>query len=131
VLEDVRRLYLEDYARTWETFVGDIRVVRVSDIPGSIQLTRLLSTADSPLPVLMRAIVKEVTLVPSDDTDKTLVDKGFDALKGKREDLARILGRAGQQLPTAPTISRPESIVDDRSAVRGRTFPRRSTRSDR
>ena len=114
VLEDVRRLYLEDYARTWETFVGDIRVVRVSDMPGSIQLARLLSTADSPLPPLMRAIVKEVTLLPSDDTDKTLVDKGREVLKSKREDLARILGGPGQQLRAITVISRPEAIVDDR-----------------
>ena len=43
VLEDVRRLYLEDYARTWETFIGDIRVVRAGGHAGSIQLARLLS----------------------------------------------------------------------------------------
>jgi type VI secretion system protein ImpL len=114
VLEDVRRLYLEDYARTWETFIGDIRVVRAGDMQGSIQLARLLSATDSPLPLLMRAIVKEVTLVPSEQADKGVVEKGLDALKGKREDLERLLGRPGQQPATAAAMSRPEAIVDNR-----------------
>jgi type VI secretion system protein ImpL len=80
----------------------------------SIQLARLLSTGDSPLPQLMRAIVREVTLVPAEEKDKTLVDKGMDALKGRRDDLRQLFGRPGEPARPAAADTRPEAIVDRR-----------------
>jgi type VI secretion system protein ImpL len=113
VLEQVRRLYLEDYVQQWDTFINDIRVVRAGNVQQSIQLARILSAPDSPLPVLMRAIVKEVTLSQTEEADKSLIDKASDAVKGKKEDLARLFGRAGVAVPTG-AASRPEAMVDAR-----------------
>ena len=114
LLDDVRRLYLVDYARTWEAFINDIKLIRPTSLQQSIQSARLLSAADSPLPLLMRAIAKEVTLVKIDDADKTVVDKTTDKLKSAREDLMKLFGQTGEQTPTVTAVSSPESIVDDR-----------------
>ena len=113
LLDDVRRLYLEDYARTWEDFINDIKLLRAASLQQSIQLARILSAPDSPLPLLMRAIVKEVTLVQVEETEKSTIDKASDKVKNTREDLLKLFG---QQKPatTASALSRPESLVDQR-----------------
>ncbi len=113
LIDDVRRLYLVDYVRTWEAFINDIKLIRPTSLQQSIQSARLLSAVDSPLPLLLRAIVKEVTLVKIDDADKSVVDKTTDTLKSARENLRRLFGQAGEQTPTVTTVSSPESIVDN------------------
>ena len=113
LLDDVRRLYLEDYARIWETFVNDIKLLRAGSLQQSIQLARILSAPDSPLPLLLRAIVKEVTLVQVEEADKSSLDKATDKVKSTREDLLKLFGQ--QKLATtAGALSRPENIVDQR-----------------
>ncbi|HWR79697.1 MAG TPA: type VI secretion system membrane subunit TssM, partial [Pseudomonas sp.] len=113
LLEDVRRLYLEDYARIWEAFVSDIKLLRAGNLQQSIQLARILSAPDSPLPLLLRAIVKEVTLVQVEEADKSAIEKATDTVKTSREDLLKLFG---QQKPTssATALARPENIVDQR-----------------
>jgi type VI secretion system protein ImpL len=114
VLEDVRRLYLEDYAQVWAQFIKDIRLARAENLQKSIQLARLLSAADSPLVSLMRAIVKEVTLLDVDEEDKTVADKASDKVKIARDKLEMLFGRTAAGTPAATAGPRPESIVDDR-----------------
>lgn len=115
VLEGVRRLYLQDYANTWEAFIRDIRVIRPPGMPQSIQLAQVLSAADSPLPVLMRAIVREVTLVPTAGTDKGVAEKVADSLRGKRDEMAKLFGKAGgTSAPATGVVALPEQIVDAR-----------------
>ncbi|MBN9124935.1 MAG: type VI secretion protein [Nitrosospira sp. 56-18] len=113
ILDDVRRLYLEDYAQIWSQFIDDIRLAPVENLQKSIQLARLLSAADSPLVSLMRAIVREVTLLDVDEEDKTVADKTSDKVKIARDKLETLFGRTGTG--TSATMGvRPESIVDDR-----------------
>jgi len=120
LIGDVRRLYLEDYARAWNGFVNDVKLVRAADLQQSIMLSRALSSPDSPLPLLLRAIVKEVTLAPEEaEKDKSMVDTATDALKKKRDDLAKMFGQAGETRAAGPAALKPESIVDDQfSALR-------------
>lgn len=113
LLDDVRRLYLEDYARTWEAFINDIKLLRAGSLQQSIQLARILSAPDSPLPLLMRAIVKEVTLVQVEETEKSTLDKASDKVKSTREDLLKLFGQQ-KSVSTASSLSRPESLVDQR-----------------
>ncbi len=115
--ESVRRLYLEDYARTWEKFVADIRLVPSGTLTKSIEIARILSAADSPLPPLLRAIVKETTLGEKPEEARTVVDKAADkmkeSLKDSRDGLLKMLGGNDQAVANAPQ-AKPESIVDDR-----------------
>jgi type VI secretion system protein ImpL len=84
--EEVRRLYLQDYGKQWEAFVSDLRVRKASGLQDSIQLASALSASDSPLPILLREIVNQVTLVPpADEPPKTLVDKAQSAIASARK----------------------------------------------
>ena len=117
LMNAVRRLYLEEYARAWSGFVQDIKLARSADLQQSIVISRVLSAPDSPLPTLLRAIVKEVTLGKEEGakTDKSVVDQASDAIRKKRDDLAKMFGTTGDQAsPGGP--ARPESIVDDQFA---------------
>ena len=132
LLGEVRQLYLEDYARTWANFVNDIKLIRATDLQQSIQLSRILSAPDSPLPALMRAIVREVTLVQLDDADKSVVDKAGEKVKSTRDELMKLFGTAGAETTTGAARARPEDIVDNqfndlrrlvRSATPGQPAP--------
>ena len=113
LLEDVRRLYLEDYANNWSNFVKDIRVVSSTDSRQTIQTASILSSSTSPLPVLLRAIVHEVTLVKKADVDMDLVEKGEDQLKQRTAQLKKLFGADRPNTPLE-LASRPEAIVDNR-----------------
>ncbi len=111
--EDVRRLYLEDYARVWEKLVADIRLIPSTSLQKSIETARILSAVDSPMPPLFRAIVKETTLGEKQEEAKTVVDKATDKVKESREGLLKMLGGAEQAAAAGPA-KRLESVVDDR-----------------
>jgi type VI secretion system protein ImpL len=110
---EVQRLYLEEYARTWEAFINDIKLMRAGSLQQSIQLARILSAPDSPLPLLLRAIVKQVTLMEIEEADKSVLDKAGDKVKSTREELLKLFGRSSNDVARAATM-RPESIVDQR-----------------
>jgi type VI secretion system protein ImpL len=109
---EVRRLYLEDYARTWTGFVNDIKLIRAGSLQQSIQFARILSAPDSPLPKLLRAIVKEVTLSKA-EADKTVVDKARDRMKSARQEIAELLKPEERPAVAAAALAQPERIVDD------------------
>lgn len=112
LVSEVSRLYLEDYAKTWANFVDDIALVQPNSLKQSIDLARILSAPDSPLPLLLRAIVREVTLVQLDDADKTVVDKAGDKLKTTREELLKLFGQQAVPASAAASMALPENIVD-------------------
>jgi type VI secretion system protein ImpL len=115
---DVRNLYLQEYVRVWDAYVNDIKLLRPADLSQSVAMARILSSPESPLPLLLRAIVKEVTLGKKETAkpDKSVVDAATDALRKKRDDLVRMFGQSGAQGGPAPA-ARPESIVDDHFAA--------------
>ncbi|HOA92838.1 MAG TPA: type VI secretion system membrane subunit TssM [Quisquiliibacterium sp.] len=124
--DDVKRLYLNDYASTWERFVADISVVRGNDLSQTIQSAKLLSAPDSPLPRLLRAIVREVSLTESET--RTAVDKAVEkaasAVKDTKDTLSRLLGPAATDAAARAVQGqggRIESIVDDRFDALRRT----------
>lgn len=113
LLDEVRRLYLEDYVSIWSAFTSDIQLIHADNLQKSIQMARLLSAPDSPLISLMRAIVKETTLVDVQESDKSIVDKTTDKVISARDKLELLFGQTGGKAPAA-TESRLEDIVDDR-----------------
>ena len=111
LLDDVRRIYLTEYAQTWEGFIADLHLQPMTSLTQSIQMAQLLSAPDSPLPPLLKEISHQTTLLGPGD--KSLVDKvdagATSALKKGRDAL---LALASQPPPAAgPPI---ETIVDDR-----------------
>jgi type VI secretion system protein ImpL len=113
--EDVLRLYMEDYARTWEAFLADVRLRSTSDLQTTLQVTRVLSAPDSPLPPFLRAVVRETTLGVKQVEEKSLIDKAGDKLTRSQKDLAKLIGATAPAAPAAGAQTL-ESIVDDRFA---------------
>jgi type VI secretion system protein ImpL len=106
----VRQIYLENYNKVWDAFLADVRLVRAPNIEKNIQVARILSGADSPLANFLRAVVKEVTLIPK-DADKNVVAKATESVRNTRKGLEDLFG-----VDTAKPMAdgkRIESIVDD------------------
>ncbi|WP_341675246.1 type VI secretion system membrane subunit TssM [Niveibacterium sp. SC-1] len=116
ITNEVRRIYLGDYAKTWEQFLADVTLVRSANLAQSIQVARVLSAPDSPLPKFLKAASRETTLARRAE-DKDVVDKASDKISGATKELGKILGVSGDSTPTAAAAPGLESIVDDRFAA--------------
>ncbi|HNB43694.1 MAG TPA: type VI secretion system membrane subunit TssM [Burkholderiaceae bacterium] len=117
--DDVRRLYLTDYANTWEAFIADVRLRPAQGLPDLVQLTRVLSGPDNPLGTLLKAIVKETTLIDTPapgSAQAALSDKVRDVTKAVKEGIAGVVGEQAlpPELQSGPRL---EAIVDDRFAL--------------
>jgi type VI secretion system protein ImpL len=113
--EDVRLLYLQDYARIWSAFLDDIRIVHATTLTQATQIARILSAPDSPLASLARAASRETTLSSKPEGEASVVDKANDKLTAARDKLLKIIG-GPDPTKIAPVVSgtQLESIVDDR-----------------
>jgi type VI secretion system protein ImpL len=108
VIEDVRRMYLNDYIKEWDAFINDIKLKRIVGLRESLEVTRALSAPENPLVPLMRAIARETTLASSDNLLDSTIDKGRDIVKKGAE---KILGAGkGETLPGLGEA--PELLVD-------------------
>ncbi|MGQ0697775.1 MAG: type VI secretion system membrane subunit TssM [Panacagrimonas sp.] len=121
VAEAVRRLYLQDYVRVWESFITDVKLKRPGSLSESIQIARILSAPDSPMPLLMKSLVRETTLSTKQEAEKDLGDKAADKLKAQKDRLGKLFGGTPVQAATSAAAGKTiESIVDDRfAALRG------------
>lgn len=118
VAEQVRRLYLQDYVRVWEAFIADVKLKKAASLSESIQTARILSAPDSPIPLLMKAIVRETTLTTKQDAEKGLSDKVDDKIAAQKRKLGQLFGGStpAQQAADSTAGKTLESIVDDRFA---------------
>lgn len=113
--DEVRRLYLADYAATWEQFIGDVRMLPTGNLAQAVQMARVLSAPDNPLVPLLRGMSRETTLAVNTDVVAQAENKARDAIQRSREELLRLIG--DQRNPNAsplPPGAKVESLVDDR-----------------
>jgi type VI secretion system protein ImpL len=110
---EVRRLYLLDYVKYWESFLDDVRLIRPASLQQSIQLTKILSSLDSPMEQFVRAASDETTLIraPRNTGDRSLFDRAKTRLNATKADVEKVIGpiSVGGRVP-----QRLESIVDNR-----------------
>ncbi len=116
VSEQVRRLYLQDYVRVWEEFIADVKLKKATSLSESIQTARILSAPDSPIPLLMKAIVRETTLTTKQEAEKDITDKATDTIARKKKELQKMFTRTEPTQASATAGKTLESIVDDRFA---------------
>jgi type VI secretion system protein ImpL len=115
LMDDVRRIYLTEYATTWESFIADIRLQPLTSMAQSIQMARMLSASDSPLAPLLKAMSRETTLGSS--SGKSVVEKAEERATGVvQQSRERLAGILSARKPVAADAPRLESIVDDRFA---------------
>ena len=115
IAAQVRRLYLMDYARTWEALLADLALRPSSSLEQSVQTARILSGPDSPLPKLIAAIARETTLAQQQEPGD-VGSKAGEKQSGAREQLDRLFGRSNPGAAPAAD-DEPERLVDDRFAA--------------
>ncbi|CAG9170688.1 hypothetical protein LMG23992_01730 [Cupriavidus laharis] len=92
---EIRRLYLSEYVRHWEKFLGDIRTVTGNNLAFDLEILRNFAAPDSPLARLGRAAVQETTLSrPLEPEEKSLAQKALSALDKKAEKVNALTARA-------------------------------------
>ncbi len=107
VFDEVRRRYLEDYAREWAKLLDDIQLKPSNSLSDTILYARILSAADSPLKKITAAVARETTL-----SDKGAVDQAKDAVLNAAKttvvDSAKNL--VGRILGNAPSVAAPGAV---------------------
>lgn len=89
ISDKVRRLYFEDYIKTWDAFLADVRLVNLNDPERALAVSRLLAAVDSPLAGYLRGVAEQTRLVQAPATGA--LDQA--AAKAKA-DAARLAGAA-------------------------------------
>jgi type VI secretion system protein ImpL len=109
--QEVRRLYLNEYVKSWDAFIDDLTIAKAANLDQSIQIARVLSAADSPMVRLMRALTHETTLGKT--STSTVINKAQDKLNETKSQLGKMLfGANAAPKDAAPGVAI-ESIVDD------------------
>lgn len=99
---EVKRLYLMEYAKLWEDFLADVRPVRTASLEQAGEQARLYSAANSSLEQFIRAVARETTLSvkPGANRDGTSNSSGtswigekINRIKEEQEQLSRLTGR--------------------------------------
>ncbi|MFZ4480428.1 MAG: type VI secretion system membrane subunit TssM [Rhodoferax sp.] len=91
--QQISRLYLTEYAKVWQDYLNDVRLVARSGLADTIAVTRILASVDSPLLLLTRAAARETSLIRTDSSASTRVDQAVDKL-----------GRLKQEMSSAATL---------------------------
>lgn len=112
--QQVRELYLADYARTWEALLADLTLRPSANLAQSVQLARLLSSPDSPLLKLVTAIVRETTLAPA---PPAAADPTSDRLTQAKAQLGRLFGQDNLPAVIAHPDPAAQRLVDNRFAA--------------
>jgi type VI secretion system protein ImpL len=90
--QQITRLYLTEYARLWQDYLNDVRLIPRNNLAETIQVTRALASADSPLLLLTRAAARETTLIRTDTSSSTRVDQAIDRLDRLKQEVTRAAG---------------------------------------
>lgn len=112
---DVKRLYMQEYVRLWEAYLGDIKLLPSQSLAQSVEISRVLSGPDSPLGQFLRAVAKETTLSKEQpqNNSASLLKQAKDRISSTKNDLEQVFGPL-QSPGQANSFDRPETIVDSR-----------------
>jgi type VI secretion system protein ImpL len=119
--DDVRALYMADYAARWQAFVGGLELAPVASLGAGADLAAALARADSTLLALLRAVVRETSAVLADDRSGA----GWDALRGyvagqpaPIEAMQSLLGRLATHLRAVDEAARRQTLPPAGSVLR-------------
>ncbi|MDR2624805.1 MAG: type VI secretion system membrane subunit TssM, partial [Zoogloeaceae bacterium] len=114
---EVKRLYMWDYVAVWERFIKDIDLLAPRSLPEATELVKVLSSADSPLARLMKAVAEETTLLKttqnSGAADPSLLDRMKRSARATQDGVTRMIGPNMLPGRLGPE-EKPELIVDRR-----------------
>lgn len=122
----VRRLYLQEYIKVWDQYLGDVRLVRLGGLERSLTVAGLLAAPDSPLASYLRAVARETQLGATAKAAAAAAAAGGGGMKlnnptlkklnRAKEDLAVVVGKATGEAPKVAPGRPLEMMVDDHFA---------------
>jgi type VI secretion system protein ImpL len=138
LIDDIERRYLADYTRLWAAFVADLRLAPSSTLAASAEMAQALARADSPLPAVLRGVVREVSVAAlpaagdaaapapaNTPVDDSLIDPQFDALRqfvtgqpSPLDDTLTLLGRLGAHLSAADDAAKRRAAPPSSDVIR-------------
>ena len=110
LVNDVRRLYLNDYRDTWKGFIADVRMLPPTNISQAVERTRFLAAPDNPLVPLMKAMSRETTLLGSQSLGERVTRSAQGTVESMKD---KVFGTLGAKPTQGTSGERIESIVDD------------------
>lgn len=116
VPRQMRELYLHEYVRHWEEYLGDLRIVPSQSLGQSREAARILaSQMDSPLSLLLRAVARETRLSKSEQAQdpNSLAARFSRRVQSEAHTVERLIGPSNLN-PLAQREEQLERIVDDR-----------------
>jgi type VI secretion system protein ImpL len=110
-LTEVQQLYLNEYIKTWDDLLGDLRLIPSTSLQGSIRTITLLSAGDSPLKLLLNGVSKETRLASGNDKSAEAVAAGVldKAAGAMRSTVDKLMGTPAANPGAA---AKPEAVVD-------------------
>lgn len=103
IRKTIRKLYYEEYIRTWSDLMADLRIVPFSDAEQAAEVLNLLAGSNSPLKRLLLAIVDNTELVKKPAKDSEIVQEAgqvaFHRFSSRFRNAARLLEAAGRSEP--------------------------------
>lgn len=96
--DEVKRLYLMEYAKVWEDFLADVNPVQTTTLEQAGEQARLYSSANSALELFVRAVANETTLTRRPDTSNSgsgysWLGEKLNRIREEQQQLARLTGR--------------------------------------
>jgi type VI secretion system protein ImpL len=88
--DKVRRLYFEDYIKTWDQYLDDVKLVKLNDPERALAVSRLLGAVDSPLAGYLRGVTEQTRLVVPAEAGSPLAKLAGQA----KAEAARLAGAA-------------------------------------
>ena len=110
-LTEVQQLYLNEYIKTWDSMLGDLRLIPSTSLQGSIATITILSAGDSPLKLLIAGVAKETKLASGNNKSAEAVAAGMldKAAAAMRSTADKLLGTPAA---TPGAVAKPEAVVD-------------------
>jgi type VI secretion system protein ImpL len=97
---EVKRLYLMEYATLWENYLSDVRPIRIGSLDQAGEQARLYSSANSSLEQFIRAVSRETTLARRSDSEgandastSSWLGEKLNRIREEQRQLTRLTGK--------------------------------------
>ncbi|RBA27125.1 type VI secretion system membrane subunit TssM [Taylorella equigenitalis] len=116
LVNDVKKLYFVDYIREWDAFLADVEVIPPKNLSHAIELSRSMSSSNSPLTKFVKGVAADTTLLREDvDFQRTLVDRATESASSMASSLTSLMGPldTGDLIKGKEEPEKLESMVDN------------------
>ncbi|MGZ3854557.1 MAG: type VI secretion system membrane subunit TssM, partial [Flavisolibacter sp.] len=100
--ENVFKLYLEDYIKTWDALLNDIQIAPFSGQTQMVEVLNIVSSDNSPLRLFLEAVDQETSMSCLVKKDKSLLDKASDKLTTAKSTLDTIISSTTESKVVMP-----------------------------